>query len=439
MYSNRKKTVCMASLIFSFLFWCVGYAQQLSEEERQLKKEIITPKVVDFSRILEKEELTREDFELWKRQKELKLQERLSMVEALEQAIDPEKYIVGPGDIFSFNLWGPMEMKYPITVNPEGKLLVPSVGEIDVDGLSLQNTQKLVIGKSEPFYEKSKITLTLEALRFFRIHVVGEVLFPGTYVAQNIDRISELITEAGGVTEWAWKQRVELRHPDGTVEYFNLAAFEQDGQLEREYLINGGDVIFIPPIKLGNHLVTVEGERENSGTYQIIVGENLLDFLQRIRALKKNTDLTKIMVIRSQPEKDDQADGEMFFRPFLDLNTSAPIFKLVHGDRIVLPSNYVYVKGAVRISGAYPYILNMRARDYAGMAGGDYRSGNIKDVWVYHVLDGKTEKGPDVIVEPGDVVHLNPTWNQRISSYLQLIPAITSLILAAHAAGLFGN
>ena len=407
---------------------------QVPEEDEFLKKETIKPKVIDFSKILEKEKMTREDFEVWKRERELRLRERLTEVAALERAVDPEKYIVGPSDIFSFNVWGAMEAQYPLEVGPEGKLAIPSVGDILVDGMSLSTVQETILSEDQPFYANSKVTLTLEALRFFRIHVVGEVEYPGVYIARAVDRIPELIAEAGGVTEWAWKQHVELRHPDGSVDFFNLDQFETQGALQDEYLVNGGDVIFVPPLQLTSRLVYVEGDQEVSGTYQILPDESVLSFLQRIRALRRNTHLFAIRVTRRKEAGEDDS-----FMPFARKDEDPESFSLRDGDRITLPSNYVYVKGAVRISGAYPYILNMRARDYAGMAGGDFRSGPIKRIRVYHSQSGKVENGPNVLVEPGDVVHLHPSWNQRIGNYLQLIPMFTSLILAAQAAGLFGN
>ena len=427
----------MRSIVRSLLCLLIGISAgfgQIPEEDEFLKKETIKPKVIDFSKILEKEKMTREDFEVWKRERELRLRQRLTEVTALERAVDPEKYIVGPSDIFSFNVWGAMEAQYPVEVSPEGKLSIPSVGDVLVDGMPLYRVQEIVLASAEPYYSNSSVSLTLEALRFFRIHVVGEVEYPGTYIARAIDRIPELIAEAGGVTEWAWKQRVELRHPDGSVDLFNLDLFEQMGALQKDYLVNGGDVIFVPPLQLESILVYVEGDQEVSGTYQILQEENALAFLQRIRALRRNTHLFAIRVTRLNEEGE-----ETILLPFDRQDETARSLILHDGDRITLPSNYVYVKGAVRISGAYPYILNMRARDYAGMAGGDFRSGPIRRIRIYHSRTGKVENGPDVLVEPGDVVHLHASWNQRIGNYLQLIPMFTSLILAAQAAGVFGN
>ena len=418
-------------IFLGIMFFASGAWTQVPEnkQKKEWEKKSTVPKVIDFSKIFEQQKMSREDFETLKREKETELQARLSQPAALEKSVDPEKYIVGPGDIFSFNVWGPTETQVSITISPEGKLNIPAVGEIDVDGRTLSEVKSLVLKKAAPVYGNSKIALILEGVRFFRVHVVGEVKYPGTYIAQAVNRISELITNAGGVTDWAWKRKIELRHSDGKVDYFDLASFEQKGDLKQDLFVNGGDVIYVPSIELSKNVVKVEGDLANSGIYQIFEGEKLLDFLQRIRVLKRNTNISKIVVIRST---------EKIF-PFQDEKNVNSDFQLQNGDRVVIPSNYVYVKGTVRIPGAYPYVLNLTARDYAGMAGGDYRSASIKSVRVYHVRTGKIEKGPNVIVEPGDVVHLNPTWNERLRNYIQILPAITSLILAAKAAGLLGK
>jgi protein involved in polysaccharide export with SLBB domain len=412
---------------------------QIQEKEKEyIQKQSEIPKAVDFSKIFESEKTKREEFDTWWRQRETKLQERLSRQEALEQAVDPNEYVVGPDDIFSFNVWE-MDLQLFIKVSPEGKLLVPSVGEVDVDGKKLADVQALVLKMASKNFKNSSITLSLEALRFFRVHVVGEVKYPGTFVAQAVDRISEMIKEAGGVSEWAWKGEIELRRQGEPVHYFNLTEFEQEGRLEDDLFVNGGDIIYVPPMKPGQNLVAVEGDLEHSGTYQVFYQEKLLDFLYRIRALKRNTDLSKIMVVR--PAGDETADlsENRYFTPFMHTDTSHADFYLENNDRVVLPSRYVYVKGNVRLPGAYPYVLNLKAKDYAGMAGGDFRSGSIKNVKVYHVRTGRSEKGSDILVEPGDVVHLSSSWNFRFENYIRIIPTITSLILAAKAAGIFGD
>lgn len=413
--------VCMAAAV-SF-----GQISEVTPQE----KSVALPKALDFSELFDQTRMSREDFETLKRQRDAALRERLSIRSALEKAVDPEKYIVGPGDVFSFNVWGALEMQTPLIVNPEGKLLVPSVGEVQVDGMLLKDVQREIKEKASPSYEKSLVSLTLEELRFFRIHVVGEVRYPGTYIAQAVTRVSEMINEAGGPTEWAWKQSIECRHDDGSKDFFDLDAFETMGMVHQDLTVTGGDVIYVPPIDAAQAMVTVKAGLENSGTYQIQPGERLLPFLRRIRSLKRSTDLSQIGV--------KPAAGFDVVFPHSNGYDPSLAYKLEGGELILLPSQFVYVKGAVLNPGAYPFKMHLTAKDYAGMAGGNFQSGSIKSINVLHSRTGKSETGPDVIVEAGDVVHLNPSWSLRFEPYLRILPVVTSLILAAKAAGFFGE
>ena len=48
-----------------------------------------------------------------------------------------DDYVLGPGDNLIIFLWGRVEKEYNLTVDREGKLFIPTVGELTVWGLSL--------------------------------------------------------------------------------------------------------------------------------------------------------------------------------------------------------------------------------------------------------------------------------------------------------------
>jgi len=431
--SIAKRIKAVLLLIFVSMLVSLNLTAQVIDETQTVReKQSSMPKAINFYQLLDENKITREEFELWKRRRLMKLQERLTQMEALEVQVNPDAYHVGPGDVFYFNIWGAQEQRLPVTVSPEGTVYILSVGELNVGGKTLSEMKVFVNNEAKKAYQNCRTSISLAAVRFCRVHVVGAVQFPDTYVALSVDRISELITEAGGVTERAWKGGIEIRHADGSKQIFDLAAFERDGSLKDNIFVNGGDVIYIPLIGFSDDLIKIEADQEFSGTYKLVQGEKLLPFLQRIKALRRNTDLSKLLVIRSRSDKSDQ---RIF--PFSSANVAEEGFLLQPGDRIVLPSQYVYVKGAVRQPGAYPYVFNLTAKEYAGMAGGDYRSASITSVSVYHARTRQTEKGPDVLVEPGDTVHLNLAWHQRFGNYLRILSTLVSLVLAAKAAGLF--
>lgn len=380
--------------------------------------------------------MTREDFEAWKRQRLEQDRTRYAFLAAQEGPVDPKNYRTGPGDELLLNITGAMELQIPLFVTPEGRLFVPSVGEFFVAGMTLENLQQDVVKRAASVYKNCDVSLSLETLRFFRVHVVGEVRFPGTYIAQAAHRVSDAIQEAGGVTERSWKREIELRHQAGTTEHIDLASFEQKGSLDHNPHLSGGDIVYVPPLSPSGEMIEIVGNSVYSGYYQIMPGENLMEFLHRTGALQKHSNPARFRVLRP----DSQASGGYRrIQPYPHSQDSSDVkrFSLQSGDQLVLDSEYVYVRGAVQNPGAYPYSHHMKAIDYAGLAGGDYRSAGYRSVRVYHVRSGETRKGPDVVVEPGDVVHVDSHWTQRFDVIIRIIPTITSLILAAKAAGFF--
>jgi len=426
-----------SAFILSVLLLGSAVSQVLDEENNNSEKtKKPVPMSIDFSKMFEKKDVPRESYLKKKQQQNTQFVQSLS-IEALEKSIDPDTYIVGPGDYFIFVVWGAVEEQFPLEVTPEGILFIPSVGKISVTGKTLTQVRKIVDDKAKKAYKKNSYSLAISSLRLFRVHVVGEVKYPGTYVGRAIDRITDLIDRAGGVSESAWKQCVVQQHSSGkSADTLDLLAYEKFGDLSQNPVVQGGDLIYVPSITSSDEIVIVEGNFVHAGMYALKKDETLYSFLLKIDALKSTSTPSFITVVRKNGEKDKQAS---IYRPFKDSVNEGSNFILKAGDRIVLPSEYVYVKGAVRNPGAYPYVSKLTAREYAGMAGGDYRSGRINDISVYHALTGKREKGPDVPVYPGDVIHMQEKWRLRMDMLLRLIPTITSLILAAKAAGFLGD
>ena len=414
--------VILSSTIFS----------QVLDDERETQRGTETlPRAIDFTKMFEETDKDREDFNDLKRKRETELRAKMMEAAALEKPIDPDKYIVGPGDVFMFNIWGAMEMQLPLAVSPEGVLSVPSVGDIDIRKMKLAEVKQKVLEAAGPFYENCKISLILMTLQSFRVHVVGEVKYPGTYLANPTERVLDLIAEAGGPTDWANKVSVELRKVTGDTLIYNLTDFESDGDIDGDPYVNGGDVIYVPPISLTSDKVFVEGDFKVGGLYQIITNESVHEFLLRIGAFNKNTNPLEVVIMRKTE------DDIQILKPYLEDDPHQTF--LQNGDRVLIPSAYVYVQGCVQFPGMYPYVASYTAKDYAGMAGGNFYSGNIKNVKVYQSQTGKIRRGPDAAVAPGDVVDLPRSWNEQMRNWGPILSAIASSVLAAKAIGLIGN
>ena len=59
---------------------------------------------------------------------------------AFDAPVDPETYLLGPSDIVSVNLWISPPASFTLTVTPEGTLIIPTVGEVHVEGIPLADS-----------------------------------------------------------------------------------------------------------------------------------------------------------------------------------------------------------------------------------------------------------------------------------------------------------
>jgi protein involved in polysaccharide export with SLBB domain len=352
----------------------------------------------------------------------------------METAVDPDSYIVGAGDHFMITIWSAMENSANAVVTPEGTLIIPTIGNVRVEGKKLSEVQKLVQKAGSEKYLDSRIDATLIRLRSVRVHVTGQVIIPGTYNAYAVHRVSDLIQQAGGLTSWAHERGIEIRHPDGTMDIFDLSRFKKQGVLDANLFVRGGDVIFVPTIDVSKATVRVEGMVSDAGVYQISPDENINDFLLRVDGFSRRTDIRNAYIVRS-----DSGNGTQNIPvfPYLDDNISngTEVLVLQDGDLIMVPrrTEDVYVIGAVQYPGPHPYIPGLKVRDYLGFAGSMNQATPPGNARLIRRESENQEKGLDHLVKPGDTVFVPRQRESTIREAATVLATVANIIIAIAA------
>ncbi len=343
--------------------------------------------------------------------------------QVLEGILNEIDYQLGPGDVFNIHIWGEMENEYNLAVNPQGTLIIPTVGELKVGELSLAEARKLIMEKVRQVYINSKVSVNLVQLRKFRVYLAGEVQNAGTYFAQASDRLSDIIEISEGVTDWADGTRIEIHHRDGSMDVYDLTEFYRNGDKTNNPYLRDGDVIFVPSINLTNRYVIIEGNVGYQGIYSLKPGEKLYNFLRRVGALNKQSDLENIILFR---------DGEKIHINLLKDDEKYFEFELKNKDRIILPSipQVVYVRGEVAKPGAYSYLANYRVRDYVGQAGALETGVPPDEYLVIRAKTGKVYQGSDTIVKKGDTIIVQRRKREIVKDYITIITPVASLLIA---------
>ncbi|KZX83748.1 hypothetical protein A3715_31295, partial [Oleiphilus sp. HI0009] len=90
-----------------------------------------------------------------------------------------EEYLMGIGDAVSVNVWRNPDLSVNVTVRPDGKISVPLVGDLKVDGISTRELSATIEEKLGDFIRTPKVTVIVtnptSAEFIHRIRVTGAV------------------------------------------------------------------------------------------------------------------------------------------------------------------------------------------------------------------------------------------------------------------------
>ncbi len=156
---------------------------------------------------------------------------------------------LGPGDVIMISVFREDDLTRSITVDADGKINYPLVGELDVREM---NTSKLRLALTEElkrYYKHPHVTVELKEVRSRRVVVVGEVGRPGTYVLHGPTSTVEAVGLAGGFMGSADKTKVVVlrQHEQKLIGHtFDIAKVLSGRDMSENPMIQNRDIVFVP-------------------------------------------------------------------------------------------------------------------------------------------------------------------------------------------------
>jgi len=306
---------------------------------------------------------------------------------ALESTIEPEKYFVGPSDVFSVNIWMSPPMSFNLSVTPEGTLIIPTVGEVFVSDMTLAKAKEKVRQSIRKKYLSPEITVTLIQPRPIIVSVVGNVVQPGLYTLSSIDRATRAIEEANkhtSILEEMSTRNIYLKHRDGTHSRVDITKFLATKDDVWNPYLREGDVIVVPRKSKEKNVFGIYGEVNAPGRYEFVEGDSLLDMFLIAQGFTRlaMTDSVEF----SRLNKNGTAITTQILNVTNIFETRQPNFPLEAGDRVVVKAKVelredyrVTVKGEVLYPGTYPITKQgTRLSEIIQMAGGFTEFASLK-------------------------------------------------------------
>lgn len=266
--------------------------------------------------------------------------------------INPESYVyrLGVGDKLLINVWGNPDLNLVGTassvnvttpsasgatryVGPNGKLYFPFVGEIQAEGLTVNQFRINLTRALSSYIKDPQIDVGVTGFQSQKVYLTGEVQKQGVYPITDIPlRITDLIGQAG-LMPTADLYNVVLTR-DGKNVSLDLYDLYYEGRSGENVLLKNGDRVTVPDDK--SRKIFVMGEVLGTRSYVMRRGKmSLTEVLMDAGGINQSTSApSRIYVLRA-----DQDGSPLIYQ----LHAGQPE-GFVLGDRFVMkPRDFVFV------------------------------------------------------------------------------------------------
>jgi Periplasmic protein involved in polysaccharide export len=302
----------------------------------------------------------------------------------LSGPVDPN-YRIGPGDRLVLVLTGDVEQAYNLDVTREGFVVIPQVGQIWVNNLTLAELENVLYSRLGRVYSgvrrgagaTTHFSISPARLRSNQIYVVGDVTLPGSFRVSSAGTALTALYAAHGPTENGSMRQIEIRRGAGKVDVLDVYDYLLNGNAAHDVRLENGDRVFVP---VHGPRVRIVGEVARPATYEIKSGETLADALRFAGGFTATAARRRVQIERILPPSErgtagrDRVVEEISSDAFV--TGTGPAYPLQPGDVIrVFPvatrvRNRITVRGDVWAPGAQGITPGMKLSDALRLAGG---------------------------------------------------------------------
>lgn len=157
-------------------------------------------------------------------------------------------YTIGSGDVLNVQVWKEKDLSQVVVVRPDGKISLPLLGDLQVSGKEPSQVEEMVQTRLQSMVVEPHVTVTVAEIHSRMVYITGEVARPGAYPLNNPITVLQLIAQAGGLTEFASKKKIQVIRANNKrdQQLLNYKAMTQSKDGHSDVTLNPGDTVVIP-------------------------------------------------------------------------------------------------------------------------------------------------------------------------------------------------
>jgi protein involved in polysaccharide export with SLBB domain len=281
----------------------------------------------------------------------------------------PKQYVLGPGDNLKILISGQNYREINEYINTEGKINIPYIGLIALNGLSIDAAEQLLKNKFAALYPaitsgNTKVDISLGELRTIQVIVSGEAETPGSYTVSSLTNFFNLLYLSGGPTEKGSLRNIQLIRNNKTIATIDFYEFLTNGKIQQNIRLEDQDNIFFT---VYTNRIQLSGEVKSPSIFEMKPNESLASLLKYAGGFSENAFSETVTVFRNEANSRkvinvDQKD----FQSFTVENGDQVSVGQING----LFTNRVVLNGEVKRPGYYGIKDNEGLKKLIQHAGG---------------------------------------------------------------------
>jgi polysaccharide biosynthesis/export protein len=161
----------------------------------------------------------------------------------------PRDYVIGHDDVLDIRFWKEETLSREVTVRPDGKIALELLNEVQAAGKTPEQLREQLMTEARRFMEEPSVAVIVKQINSRRVYITGLVQKPGAYPLTASMTVLQLISLAGGLTEFAkGKEIVVMRTENGApLAYpFNYEDIRKGRRLSQNVTLKPGDTVVVP-------------------------------------------------------------------------------------------------------------------------------------------------------------------------------------------------
>jgi polysaccharide biosynthesis/export protein len=161
----------------------------------------------------------------------------------------PPGYVIGPDDVLQVVYWREKDVSAEATVRPDGMVSLPLLNDVKAAGLTPEQLRDAVNEGAKKYFEDPNVTIIVKTINSRKVFITGSVGKPGPYPLTAATTVLQLISMAGGLTEFADKKGISVMRTENgkPVRFtFNYKDVANGKNLKQNIELKPGDTVIVP-------------------------------------------------------------------------------------------------------------------------------------------------------------------------------------------------